>query len=250
MLKALKLLDTKLKGPLTIKSTPTEKHLARMYYELAKRGANCVGKNVLWPYDTKTDEELLILAAEMSRYDPRLFTIFVRFILEHWQKLNPVEIRRLYATMSTPQVFAVATEFLLKSDLLNQEGQFFCEYLQKGLKPAALQLFFHNLYRVGGNMMQLAVEEALWEYKKWGFIAREAPIVDEKSRRMLGTLDAATRKNILNRLLKNSGEIKLSDYMRKLGYKISRQQALIDIRSVKGMRRSGKGRGASWKLVA
>lgn len=52
------------------------------------------------------------------------------------------------------------------------------------------------------------------------------------------------------RLLKESGSVGIRDYLTALKYKISRQQALVDLREIEGVRRIGKGRGARWKIAA
>ncbi len=62
--------------------TPSTKHLSRMYYELGKIKANCVGMKSSWPYKAiKNREHLLALACDMSRYDPRLFEILVNYFI-------------------------------------------------------------------------------------------------------------------------------------------------------------------------
>lgn len=233
-----------------LKQIPTEKHLSRMYYELSMFGGVCVGERCAWPYKFRNIDELFCLAADMSRYDPRLFSALVRFLSENWGKLNPTAIRSFYPVMSTPQTIAVMAEFLLNSSYPNNEARYFLKYLQQGISKLPTQFYFHNLYLPGGNLMQRAIDSPLSEYKKWGFIAREAPILDDETRRPIGSHDAATRKNILLGLLSGGKSIKLANYLDAMNGSISRQQALIDIRAVPGVRRLGHGRGASWKRAA
>lgn len=229
---------------------PTEKHLSRLYYELACRlGAACEGLREAWPYRFKDREQLFCLAADMMRYDPRLVTILVRLLAERWRDFNPLRIRSYYPEMRTPQTIAVIAEFLLGNDIKSEEQGYILEYLQRGLSPVSLQLFFHHLYVPGGNLMQRAFEETLREYKKWGFIAREEPVIDELSRQTIGTRDASSRRNILRRLLEERGNIKLSDYIEALNGAISRQQALIDIKSMPRIERVGRNRGARWRVA-
>ncbi|MFH1829578.1 MAG: hypothetical protein ABH871_02210 [Pseudomonadota bacterium] len=233
-----------------LKEIPTEDHLVRMYYELAQRGAISVGEKRSWPYDAQNLEELFCLGAEMSRFDPRLFDILVAFLDKNWSDLNPSQLRSHYAEMRTPQTIAIMAEFLLGQQALPDEKQYFLEYLQEGLKPVPLQLFYQYLYTPGGNLMRRAVESSLREYKRWGFLAREAPVLDEAGRLTIGSHDADSRRNILIRLLEKRRRIRLAEYIAALDNRISRQQALLDMKSIKGVRLEGRGPGARWILAA
>jgi len=233
-----------------LKGTPTADHLARIYFELAEHGAACVGEKKPWPYESMDLDTLFCLGADMSRYDPRLFDVLVAFLDRRWRNLNPLAIRSLYDSMQTPQTIAVMAEFLLGQQGSSDEKRFFLEFLQRGLKPVPLQLYYHYLYRPGGDLMLRAVEAPLFEYKKWGFLAREAPVLDEAGRRTVGSRDAASRRNILLHLFEDRVRIRLIDYLAALDFGISRQQALLDMRSVKGVRLVGRGPGARWERAA
>jgi hypothetical protein len=233
-----------------LKGIPTENHLARIYYELAQLGADSMGERRPWPYKARGLEELFVLGAEMSRYDPRLLGLLVSFLEKNWQRFNPLALRSLYESMRAPQVIAVMAEFLLRHSSRSEEKRHFLEYLQMGLNPVPLQFFFHHLYSPAGHLMQKAVEAPLLEYKRWGFLAREAPILDEAGRRVSGSRDAASRKNLLLRLLDERGRISLGDYIEALDHLVSRQQALLDIKSISGIRLVGGGRGARWERAA
>lgn len=231
-------------------SIPTEDHLARLYFELSERGAECVGDEKPWPYQPGSTEELLCLAADMSRHDPRLITILVRFVNDHWSGMNPQAMRSFYNEMKTPQTIAVLAEFVLGACSDDNEKRYFFEYLQRGLQAVATQFYFHHLYSPGGTLAKRAATKSFAEYKRWGFLATEAPVIDEAKRQTLGTLDVTTRKNILYDLMKERKRITISEYLDALDNKISRQQALLDLKSVKWARRSGRGRGAYWRFAA
>lgn len=155
---------------------PTEGHLSRLYFELRRFGASCVGINYPWPYRPQNREELFCLACDMSRYDPRLVTVLVNFLFARWSAFNPVQIRNLFSNMRTPQTVAVITEFILSMVSTESEKRFFCRYLQMGQKPLPLQYYFHHLYVPGGYLAERAVESSLAEYKKWGFLATAGPV--------------------------------------------------------------------------
>lgn len=232
-----------------LKAIPTEKHLSRLYFELAQMGAACVGERLPWPYHPKGREELLCLAADFSRYDPRLITILVRFVREQWRTFNPLLIRSLFTQMRTPQTIAVIAEFVRLQAREDNDLIYFCEYLQRGQGPAPTQFYFHHLYRLGGTLAERAREKPLAEYKRWGFLACEAPIFDEKTRTTTGTLDAPTRRNILKKLLTQQQNIRMSDYLDVLDHTISRQQALIDLKTFAGLEQIGSRKGTRWRLA-
>lgn len=233
-----------------LESIPTEDHLARMYDELARRGAACVGERRPWPYRPEGIEELVALGADMARHDPRLFDILVAFFDQRWKEINPCALRALYGRMRTPQAIAVMAEFLLRRAPCPEEKKRYLEYLQAGLIALPLQFFYHHLYPLGGHLMQRATEGTLREYKRWGFLAREAPVLDEERRETSGSLDGSSRRNVLLRLLRDRKKIRLAEYRAALPRPVSRQQALLDLRAIPGVRLRGRGRGARWELVS
>lgn len=232
-----------------LKRIPTEDDLARIYYEMASIGARCAGDRCDWPYSDMDRYSLLALAAEMSRFDPRLFGIIVEYFIDQWKEINPAKIRTSFDLMETPQIFGVVCEFLKKAGI-DPEVIPYSTYLTSGLKPVPMQFFFHGLYNVGGPLAKRAAEFGLAEYKKWGFLASERPAIDSRSKKGVGTLDKTSRINILKTLLNRKNKIKISDYLRALENSISRQQALIDLNRCSFAEKTGRGRGAYWKLAA
>lgn len=224
---------------------PSEEILSRMYFELAQWSASCSGEKIAWPYEPKNREETIVLAAEMSRYDPRLLGILVEFFVKHWKEISPQLLRIFYPKMSTPQTLAVIAEFA-KRAAKDSETSYFMEYLQRGLKPVPSQLYYKNIYTPGGSLAQRAAEESLTQYKKWGFLARESPVVDVYRKKTVGHLDQNSRINVLKRLFEKKTQIYLRDYLKALGNTITRQQALKDLKKVAKLWRGAKGRGATW----
>ncbi|MDO8519565.1 MAG: hypothetical protein Q7T11_05320 [Deltaproteobacteria bacterium] len=232
-----------------LKRTPTNDDLNRLYHELSLAGASAVGEKKKWPYRPRSLEELFCLACEMSRYDPRLITILARFLAEKALEMNPVAIRKFFPAMQSPQTVAVIADFV-KLAQCGEETDLLLDYLQKNLEPVPLQYYFHHLYRPGGNLAEKAAAMPLSEYKKWGFLACEAPVFDEKTRQPVGTLDRSARQNVLLRLLQNREKISMTDYLNACGGCVSRQQALLDLKSHPFLQPSGHGRGAEWRKVA
>lgn len=231
--------------------SPTENHLSRLYYELEKIGARSVGLKKPWPYSFSCREELFALAADLSRFDPRLLEVLVQFGLEHWEDLNPQRVRKYSKKMTTPQTLGVIASFIATAmaqevrapDL---EQNFFWEYIIAGLSPVEPQFYFRDLYLPGSSLAGRAVKESLQEFRRWGFFGRERVIMDPVSRRTAGTWDQESRLNILRRLFSKKKKITMAEYLEELRYTISRQQALQDFKTLRA-KPVGGGRSSAWK---
>lgn len=228
---------------------PTFSHLSRIYYELSLLGAKCVGKKTKWPYEKLSFEQLLILACEMSRYDPRLFDILVEYFYFHWNKLNPYLLRGEIKNMQEAAIIGVISSFA-KQALNNQEAIYFFDYLVYGIKAASYQLFFINLYPPASRLMQKASEAPLEQFYQWGFLARERPIIHDTKRIVLGYWEFYARQNIIRNLVDKKQVITIADYLSEVDHTISRQQALIDLQKCPFVKSQGKGRGSYWCLSA
>lgn len=226
---------------------PTLRHLSRAYYELGKLGARAVGKKSPWPYQPKTTEELLALCGGLARHDPRLFEILLQSMGMLWEKIDWLHLRRIVQKMDSPQTFGVIGEIL--SATRNSELANCFRFLMHGVRPAPTQLFYNNLYTPGGAMAQRALDKRLREFEKWGFLASERPALNADSKITAGRMSRSARLGCLQRLLKNRNPIQLQDYMTALSHPISRQQALLDMKEIKGLRHRGYGRGAVWHLA-
>lgn len=231
-----------------LKRIPNDSDLSRAYFELSKMGARCVGDDRRWPYDDMDKYKLLALSAEMSRYDPRLFGILVEYFVNNWQELNPVQLRKTYSLMSTPEIFGVIGEFL-KAAGTSSDAAYYVDHLISGLRPVSTQFFFHSTYQIGGYLSKRASESSLAEYKRWGFLASERPTIKAGSKKTIGTLDRHSRLNILKRLLSRKTTIRISDYLKAVDNTISRQQALQDLKKCDFVKMDGRGRGSRWKLA-
>ena len=226
---------------------PTQQHLERLYHELARLGAPAVGRRSAWPYHPGSTEELLALAGEMLRYDPRLLTILLQWVLEHWQDLDPQALRRSMRRMRWPQALAVVFEFARAADS-NRELGLLADYVTARwprLDPA--EQFFFDAARPGSRMAARSLGRSLSPYTKWGFVGTERPIVDVGTKRAVGRYDRATRLRILDRLLDERQVISLADYLEAVDNAVSRQQARNDLAGHPELTVEGRGRGAHWR---
>lgn len=226
-------------------SPPTQAHLQRAYAEMAALGAGAGGKRSAWPYRPSDREETFAVCAELSRYDPRLFEILVNYVRRHWEALSWLPLRRAVRSLPTPQVFGVIGELLWTADR-HAELRACCRLVMDALPPVRTQFFYHLQYTPGSRLAQRAVNHRLREFERWGFLASERPIIEQSNKAGVGQLSRTARMGIVHRLLAEGQGLALRDYLQALPQRISRQQALADLRTIPGLRPSGHGRGARW----
>lgn len=230
-----------------LKQAPTEAHLRRLYFELASLGAPSVGSRSRWPYRPNSTEELLALAGAMLRYDPRLLSILLQFVVEHEAGLNPRALRAAMADMQYPQALLVVFWFA-KAASNAPEIAHMAEYLAQGIGPVSPpERFFIDTDRPGSRQASRKMGRNLRAYARWGFIGTERPTADAYRKTTVGSYDARTREDIARSTARRRGKITLAQYLQAIDHSVSRAQAREDLRKA-GLRLVGKGRGAHWVL--
>ncbi len=230
-----------------LRHAPTEAELARLYYELARIGAPSVGRRSAWPYRPRGREALIVLAAEMLRFDPRLLSILLQLVLLGWRELNPLALRAQMQSMRWPQALLVVLDFA-KAASSDSELRHFCDYVAAGwLRVEPAERFFIDAARPGSRMAARQLGRNLAPYARWGFSGSEKPTADAFTKRTVGRYDAATRRRILEQLLERVPEITLGNYLEAVDHAISRQQALLDLKTCPRLALEGHGRSARWR---
>ncbi|MBX3273430.1 MAG: hypothetical protein KF729_24415 [Sandaracinaceae bacterium] len=225
---------------------PTPMDLERLYWELARHGAPSVGRRRGWPYHPQSLEDLLVLAAEMLRYDPRLLGILVQLVVEHEAELDPRRLRARMQSMRWPQTLLVVFE-LAREATREREVHYMADYVAKGhrrLEPP--ERFFIDAEVPGSRLARRKLGRDLRAYTRWGFLGTERPTVDAFRKRTVGRLDAASRRRLAERLVQEQGALTMTEYLELVGDGVSRQQAASDLRTI-GLVPSGRGRGAVWR---
>ena len=231
-----------------LKHIPSDSDLMRLYWELSQIGADCVGDKVPWKYSLKSPkskEELILLACEMLRYDPRLLSILIIYFLNHWKELNPMMLREGLLSLKAPQVLGVLKEFIFNYTQ-DDELKYFLEYITRGIKPVSPQLFFIGLFSVGSQRHELTSQKSLKQYMRWGFLGRERPVVNVMTKKAIGSYDMKTRQKIIVDISRSKENFSIKEYLETLDFSISRQQALYDLKHCKNIFLKGHGRGARW----
>lgn len=222
---------------------------ARLYWELARRGAFCNGEKKPWAYKSLSDEELLVLAILQSRYDPRLMAVLVDYFHDP-RLLEPVRFKKLLREHQALSLAAVIGDLILSRKVSDEVRDFF-QFLRAGARPVPTQLYYRGLYPIGGRKMGQAVDRPLWAFKKWGFLAADPPVLKER-KPAKGTylFDLPSRLALLRELSRGRERFRLKDYLEKIDFSVSRQQALKDIKGAPWLRKRGQGKGTYYVASA
>lgn len=220
---------------------------ARLYWELAKRGAFCVGEKLVWRYQKLAEGEFLCLALLQSRYDPTLLAVLIDYFTHESRDLHPISFKEILKKENALPVACMIGSFVQELTVDDRSKELF-RYLALGTRPVPYQLFYRGLYRIGGMKMAESAARPLWHFKRWGFLAADPPLLKGRFTKRLFLFDRQSRLQILRELAGSQGQFRLRDYLVRVGNSVSRQQALCDIRSFPKIRRLGKGKGTFYRL--
>jgi hypothetical protein len=224
-----------------------ERELARLYHELAGVGARVEGRRYPWRHGSPTGEELVVLAAQAARHEPRLLWVVVELLARSYERFNPLELRRAALRARWPAAVAVALEFA-RQVAPSAELDDYARFVTAAIAPARGERFFAGTRAFGGALARRDAEESLAEYKRWGYLAREAPFAKELGSPARGTLERTERRNLLRRLAERRGSVSLAEYQEALRGTVSRRQAQRDLRDASFLVKRGNTRGARYAL--
>ena len=182
-----------------------EDELPRLYAELEAIGARVEGKRVPWRFGRPGPEELVVLTAQASRQDPRLLWVLVELLARHYDRFDPLKVRRALAGARWPAALGVAFEFarlVAGSAELDDVASFVLAHV----RPARNERFFLGTRTFAGTLARRDAEESLAEYLRWGYMSREEPISKELGSPAHGTLARQQRMNMLRRLAERPGD--------------------------------------------
>ena len=231
----------RLEGP------PDTATLTRLYHELGRIGAPARGERVEWKYGELTPEELVVLASQASRYDPRVLWTLVQLVALHFDRLDPRRLRVALRTSAWPAALGVVFEFARKAQP-SPELADTARFVMSRTGPATGEQYFFSAGAFGGEMVRRNAEESLAEYKRWGFVAREEPIPKELGVTTKGTMDLSERMNVLHRLARRKGTVGVGDYLEALGGRVSLRQATRNLAQAPFLVRRGSRRGTRYTL--
>jgi hypothetical protein len=221
--------------------------LARLYHELGRLGARAEGRRAPWRHGAPAPEELLVLAAQAARRDPRLLWVLVELLATSWERFHPLLLRRAARRARWPAALGVALEFA-RAAARDEELDDVAAFVMAGLGPAGGERFFLGTRAFAGELARRDVEESLAEYRRWGFFGREVPFAKELGTAARGTLGPAERRNLLRRLAGRPGGVTLASYLAALEGRASRRQASRDLAGAAFLVRAGRTRGARYQL--
>ena len=225
-----------------------ERELPRLYHELSALGARAEGRRVAWRFGDAGPEELLVVAAQASRQEPRLLWVLVELLARGYDRFDPLKLRRALARARWPATLAVAFEFARRA-ARSEELDDVARFVLARVAPARGERFFLGTRAFAGKLARRDVEESLAEYARWGYFSREEPLAKELGAVLHGTLARRERMNLLRRLLDRQGTVTIGDYLGALRGRASRRQASRDLATAPFLERLGATRGARYRLA-
>jgi hypothetical protein len=194
----------------------------------------------------------LVKFSQWTRVDPRLGTVLYRALPKVWKQCNPLEVNRELKDQAWPSAFGVLCDQVSQySEFESQEERDLFESWAKcvltGVKPAQGELFFFGGRKLGGKLMARDVAHNLPSYKRWGYFSKD--LFDSKVATKDQTLISKSQRLILlDKLLKQGGRVKVSDYMDFLEGKISRRIAEMDLKKFPRIKSDGNTKGRYYWL--
>ena len=226
----------------------TEDELARLYHELAAIGARTEGRRRPWRWGKPSPEELVVLAAQAARHDPRLLWVTVELLAREYGRLNPLLLRRAALQARWPAALAVALEFARRA-AGSAELDDYARFVTAPIGPAEGERFFLGGHAFGGALARRDAEESLAEYKRWGYLGREEPFSKELGARARGTLGRTERMNLLRRLAERRGSVTSGEYAAAVRGRVTARQLSRDLRDAPFLEKEGRTRGTRYRLV-
>jgi hypothetical protein len=226
-----------------------QREVARLYHELAAVGGRVEGRRLPWRFGSPSAEEVVVLAAQAARYDPRLLWAVVELVARRYDGLNPLLLRRAARRARWPATLAVALDFARRANP-SEELEAYARFVTGGIVPARGERFFLGSRAFGGAQARRDAEESLSEYKRWGYLGREEPFAKELGTLAHGTLGRPERLNLLRRLADRQGSITLADYVAALRGRASARQASRDLRDAAFLVKEGHTRGARYRVAS
>ena len=226
----------------------TLNELSSLYFQLQQNGAFCRGENKKH-FDNLSLEEILAIALEESRWDFRLLGILIDFFQKNFIHSKPFLLKNYIQKNQSPSVIGVVEEWVYTLDTSSDIKDFFA-LLTKDLK----QDDEYKLFNVGQvfilKNIQKEASNSLMQFKKWGFLCSEIPLLKENLIRdkKLHLYSKEERMNILKELLASYGEISLKEYLKAIKHSVTRQHARLDILSYKGIKQKGTTKGSVYSL--
>jgi hypothetical protein len=226
-----------------------EAELARLYHELARVGGRVEGRRSPWRHGAPGREEVLVLAAQASRHDPRLLWALVELLARAYATFDALALRRAAGRARWPSTLGVVLEFARRA-APGQELDDWAAFVARRLPPPARgERYFLGTRPFGGEAARRDAEESLAEYKRWGYLGREEPFAKELGAAPRGSMERVERLNLLRRLASRRGTVTHAEYAAALHGRVSARQATRDLGAAPFLRRDGRTRAARYRLV-
>jgi hypothetical protein len=191
-----------------------------------------------------------------ARVDSRLGEILVRYLSDHFRKLDPFALREANQSHSQPQVLAVLIEFCrlnLKSSGRKNRCDFdlWAGIVIQDVKPAPTQMFSIGAHLIDHERLLKQAQRSLKAYRRWGYLGDESLLSQKYFAPASVTMVNPTfRKITLENLINNRvGEITVNDYIEACGGRVHRRTAERDFTECPRLKKIGYTRNRRYRIV-
>lgn len=195
------------------------------------------------------------LWTQWARFDPRLAEQWIGLVQRAWRQIPVLDFNRELRAQPWP---AAAGVLLDQAGAFRPRGthaierQLFRDWRRlamSGIPPAEGGQFFIGLRSFAGNAMRLDAEDSLRSYRRWGFLGREI-LRTKAAAPGSATATLATRsfrRKRIGELIRTGRSFTVNDYLRAVGYSVSRRQAELDLREDSRIEAQGKTRALVYR---
>ncbi|MFH1726816.1 MAG: hypothetical protein ABIA04_00165 [Pseudomonadota bacterium] len=207
----------------------SQDELTSLYFQLNKNGALCWGEDTGY-FTNISYEKILAIAIEASRWDIRLLCILTEHFANKYKNIKPFILRQFIGENKYPFIIGVIKEFSLLISQ-NEDLKDFFKLLLKNISPSNNYLLFNVGLSFSQKQIKYETYKSLNEYKKWGFLCSELPILKHliKNNDNFHHYAPNERKITLKNLFETKNPISINDYLEAINYSISRQHARLDL---------------------
>ena len=182
-----------------------------------------------------TSDEIIQFAMWL-RFDPRLGEILIRYLYDHFKKLNIFELSEKNKHSIWPQILPVllSQASLLIEKIDRKVFKHFMLICSQGVLPAQGELFFIGIHHIAGKLMEYEVTHSIEPYTRWGYLCSELMIPIHHNSKKTFLKKSERMQRIKDFLKQNSGvrfQIKtLSDYLDSKVHMRQLERDLIELR--------------------
>lgn len=185
----------------------------------------------------------LALWSQWARFDPRLAEQWVTHVGVRWAGIPSGELNFHLRAQPWPAAAGVLTEqaclFVAKD---RRASSLWAKSVMLGIEPALHEQFFIGTRAFAGKQMFDDAWLSLEPYRAWGYLGRDI-LVNKAPQGGRTLVPEATRRSVLDELIRGRPRIRVEDYRKALGGWVAPRQAEKDLARHPKLKAVGNTRG-------